>query len=122
MSCWRQVATTLSIRSTNRLPGSLSVRCRPLDRLTLSVDGALERERYHVALAGVEHAAVAYSAAKVGAGVTLDWSSALHTRIFGGAAIRRRFERSAGDRDLGDIDVANGPFGGVEIWLGPSGW
>ena len=106
------------------LPQFLAVRYRPHERVTLAVDSGLDGERYHLSeeAVGVAHGEVAYSVIKVGPSVTLHWTDWLHTRINGGMALHRRFDLFERDRSRGDLEVGSGPYAGLELWLGPSGW
>jgi hypothetical protein len=117
-----QPRSDLLLRSV--LPQFLSLRYRPEQLLTLALDSGLEGERYHLSesRAGVAHAEVAYSVIKVGPSATLHWTSWFHTRLAGGVALHRRFELYDDDTSLGDLEVGRGPFAGLEIWFGPSGW
>jgi hypothetical protein len=46
----------------------------------------------------------------------------LHTRFTGGVVLFCRFETYVDDISQGDLDVGRGPFAGLELWFGPSGW
>jgi len=106
------------------LPQFVSLRYRPEEHLTLALDSGLDGERYHLSreLVVADHAEVAYSVIKVGPSVTLHWTKWLHTRLNGGMALHRRFDMYLDDRSQGDLDVSSGPYAGLELWLGPSGW
>ena len=115
------------------VPESLAARYRAVQWLTLGVEGALEGERYHLsglaspqsADAGspdVEDAEVAYSVGKVGLAATAHLQPSLHARVYGGAALHRRFEVYVDDDSQGDLRVATAPYIGIELFVGPSGW
>jgi hypothetical protein len=106
------------------VPASLGVRYRVLPPLTLGLEAALDGERYnlHAGREGDETVEVAYSAVKLGVSATVHATKSLHARVLGGAALRRRFEVFVDDESLGDIEVAPGPFVGLELWFGQSGW
>lgn len=105
------------------VPQSLALRYRAAQWLTLGVEGALEGERYHLSdRPGVEDVEVAYRVVKVGAAATVHWTPWLHSRLYGGAATLRRFEVFVDDDSRGDLKLETGPFVGLELALGPSGW
>jgi hypothetical protein len=106
------------------VPQFLSVRYRAAEPLTLALDSGLEGERYHLSEESVAlaHGEVAYSVIKLGPSVTFHWTKWLHSRVQGGLALHRRFELYLEDHSQGDLDVGTGPFAGVELWIGPSGW
>ena len=106
------------------VPQSLALRYRPFRCLSFGIEGGLDGERYH--LSGDEYAAdeaeIAFSIAKVGLSLTAHWTEALHTRLTGGAALHRRFETYVDDDSQGDLIADTGPFLGVELWFGESGF
>jgi uncharacterized protein DUF6268 len=106
------------------LPQFLALRYRAATPVTLALEASLEGERYHLAESGVgvAHAEVAHSVAKVGPSVTLHWTNWFHTRLSGGAVVRRRFEVYVDDVSRSDLRVDNSPYVGLELWFGPSGW
>lgn len=105
------------------VPESLAARYRAAKWLTLSVEGALEGERYHLSeRLGEDEAEVASSMIKAGLGATVHWNAWCHTRLYGGAAMARRFEVYVEDESQGDLKVEAGPFAGLELVVGPSGW
>lgn len=105
------------------VPQSLAIPYRALNWLTLGLEGALEGERYHLSdRPGDENVEVAYRVVKVGAAATVHWTRFLHTRLYGGAATLRRFEVFIDDDSRGDLKLETGPFVGIELALGPSGW
>jgi hypothetical protein len=65
---------------------------------------------------------VAHSVTKLGPSVTLHWTEWFHTRLAGGVVLDRRFELYVDDISRGDLDVNQGPYAGLELWFGPSGW
>lgn len=106
------------------LPQFLSVRYRAATPVTLALDASLDGERYHLGeeSAGISEAEVAHSVIKAGPSVTLHWTSWLHTRFTGGVVLSRRFEVYVDDRERAELDVGRGPYAGLELWFGPSGW
>ena len=106
------------------VPESLAIRYRVIPWLTLALEGGLEGERYHLGAKkfGVDDAEVAYSIMKSGLSATVHWGDFVNTRLYGGAAFRRRFEFYVNDASQGDVRVAAGPFLGLEVSVGPSIW
>jgi hypothetical protein len=116
-----QPTPVLMIRGV--LPESLAFRWRTAQWLTLGLEGALEGERYHLSdRPDVEEVEVAYRVVKMGAAATVHWNPWFHTRLYGGAAVARRFEVFVDDDSQGDLKVETGPFAGIELSIGPSGW
>ncbi|HKU43609.1 MAG TPA: hypothetical protein VJR89_35845, partial [Polyangiales bacterium] len=105
-------------------PESLAARYRVVPWLSLGIEGAMEGERYHLteATSGRDDAELAYSLIKAGVAATVHWNDWLHTRAYGGATLHRRFEIFLDDESQGDLRVEPGPYAGLELWLGPSGW
>ena len=106
------------------IPQFLALRYRAGRPVTLAIEANLEGERYHLSQddIGVAHAEVAHRVAKIGPSVTLHWTSWFHTRVGGGLVLDRRFELYVDDISQGDLDVSKGPYAGLELWFGPSGW
>jgi len=107
------------------VPVTLNIRYRPVDALTLALESALEGERYHLdrRRLGVEHAEVAYSVVKLGLAATAHIAELIHTRMYGGAALCRRFKVYVDDDEQGGgLELGSGGYAGIELWLGPSGW
>jgi len=106
------------------LPQFLALRYRAGAPVTLAVEASLDGERYHLSQddVGVAHGEVAHRVAKVGPSVTLHWTEWFHTRLAGGVVLDRRFELYVDDISQGDLDVSKGPYAGIELWFGPSGW
>jgi hypothetical protein len=106
------------------LPQFLSARYRAANPVTLALDASLEGERYHLGeeSSGIADAEVAHSVIKAGPSVTLHWTHWFHTRFTGGVVLSRRFEVYVDDREQGELDVGRGPYAGLELWFGPSGW
>jgi hypothetical protein len=92
--------------------------------VTLAAEASLDGERYHLSEddVGVAHSEVAHSLAKLGPSLTLHWTDWFHTRLAGGVVLRRRFEVYVDDDSRGDLRVNQGPYAGIELWFGPSGW
>ena len=105
------------------LPASLAVRYRLFTPITVGAEGALEGERYHLNEDDFgQEAELAYSVIKAGLALTVHWTRSLHTRFYGGAALRRRFEPYYQDRELGGFSASPGGYAGLELFMGPSGW
>lgn len=105
------------------LPASLAVRYRLFTPITIGAEGALEGERYHLNEDDFgKDAELAYSVVKAGLALTLHWTRFMHTRLYGGAALRRRFEPYYQDREVGGFSASPGGYAGLELWVGPSGW
>ena len=106
------------------LPQFFSMRYRVASPVTLGLEAGMDGERYHLSEnnLGVPHAEVAHSVIKAGPSVTMHWTSWFHTRLAGGVVASRRFELYIDDISQGDLDVSHGPFAGIELWFGPSGW
>jgi hypothetical protein len=106
------------------LPQFLALRYRAGRPVTLAVEASLEGERYHLSEqdVGVAHGEVAHSVAKLGPSLTLHWTDWFHTRLASGLVLDRRFELYVDDISQGDLDVSKGPYAGIELWFGPSGW
>jgi uncharacterized protein DUF6268 len=106
------------------LPQFFSLRYRLATPVTLGLEAGMDGERYHLSEQnlGLSHAEVAHSVIKAGPSVTVHWTNWFHTRLAGGVVASRRFELYVDDISQGDLDVSHGPFAGIELWFGPSGW
>lgn len=106
------------------VPESLAVRYRLVTWLTLGAEGSLEGERYHLSNDAIadQNAEVAHSIGKVGLAATVHCTRWLHTRLYGGAAVHRRFELYVDDDSQGDLEMDPAPYVGLEVAVGPSGW
>jgi hypothetical protein len=91
--------------------------------VSVSVTTGAKGERYHLGEdIGAENLEVAYRVVKVGLAATVHWNPWFHSRLYGGATVARRFEVFKNDDSQGDLKVETGPYAGVELVIGPSGW
>lgn len=106
------------------LPQFFSARYRAATPVTLSLDASLDGERYHLGeqSAGIAEAEVGHSVIKAGPSVTMHWTSWFHTRFTGGVVLSRTFDVYVDNRERAELDVGRGPYAGLELWFGPSGW
>ncbi|MFN3200433.1 MAG: DUF6268 family outer membrane beta-barrel protein [Bradymonadia bacterium] len=113
-----------TLRLSGVVPARVMFAWRAAPSLTMALAGSLTGNRYHISeeRVGVEDAELAYSMARVGPTVVWHIHPMLHFRAQAGATILRRYEVFIGDERRGDGSLDNGPFFGVRLRVGPSGW